>query len=277
MIPPIASNFVAGESVDSALGHVEKLNSRGVGGILNLLGEHYTSYENAEADTAEYIELVEEIAARDLDACISVKPSQLGIDMSDDLFERNFERIVEAADCFVWLDMEDHTTTDTTLDVFERHTRETDGSVGVCVQANLLRTGEDLQRLASLPGKVRLVKGAYDEPADIAFTDRSKVTQVYLDQLEYMFREFDGGIAVGSHDPEIIDHANRLHDTYGTPYEIQMLMGVRENAQFDLVENSEAEVYQYIPYGSKWLSYFYRRLRERKENIGFAARAIISG
>jgi len=277
MIPPIANNFVAGESIETALAHVEDLNAKGVGGILNLLGEHYSSYEDAGADTEAYIELVEAIDDRGLDACVSVKPSQLGIDISDGLFERNFERIVDAADSFVWLDMEDHTTTDTTLDVFEQHSRETDGSVGVCVQANLLRTGEDLQRLAALPGKVRLVKGAYEEPADIAFTDRSKVTQVYHDQLEYMFREFDGGIAVGSHDPELIDHAAALHDRYDTPYEIQMLMGVRETAQFELAEESAAEVYQYIPYGSKWLSYFYRRLRERKENIGFAARAIVGG
>ncbi|MFC6722247.1 proline dehydrogenase family protein [Halobacteriaceae archaeon SHR40] len=277
MIPPIASNFVAGETVDSALGHVEDLNRRGIGGILNLLGEHYDSYEDAAADTEEYIELVEEISARNLKACISVKPSQLGIDISEELFERNFERIVDAADSFVWLDMEDHTTTDATLDVYEKYARETDGNVGVCVQANLVRTGDDLQRLAHLPGKVRLVKGAYDEPAGIAFTDREKVTQIYRDELEYMFREFDGGIAVGSHDPAIIDHAGELYEQYETPYEIQMLMGVREQAQFELVDQSAGEVYQYIPYGSKWLSYFYRRLRERKENIGFAARAIVSG
>jgi len=277
MIPPIANNFVAGESIETALAHVEDLNAKGVGGILNLLGEHYSSYEDAGADTEAYIELVEAIDDRGLDACVSVKPSQLGIDISDGLFERNFERIVDAADSFVWLDMEDHTTTDATLDVYERYTRETDGNVGVCVQANLVRTGDDLQRLAPLPGKVRLVKGAYDEPPGISFTNRGKVTQVYRDELEFMFREFDGGIAVGSHDPEIIEHAQNLHEQYGTPYEIQMLMGVRESAQFDLVDQSAAEVYQYIPYGSKWLSYFYRRLRERKENIGFAARAIVGG
>ncbi|WP_336325432.1 proline dehydrogenase family protein [Halovenus sp. HT40] len=275
MIPPIASNFIAGENEDAALEYVDQLNERGVGGILNLLGEHYDDYGEATADTDAYVELVEEISDRDIDACISVKPSQLGVDVSGRLFEQNFERIVEAADCFVWLDMEDHTTTDVTLDTFERHARETGGNVGVCIQSNLHRTGDDLARLADLPGKVRLVKGAYSEPQKLSYTDRETVDAVYRDQLGYMFREFDDGVAVGSHDPAMIEHARDLHDEYGTPYEIQMLMGVREQAQFSLAAESGAEVYQYIPYGTKWLSYFYRRLRERKGNISFAARAIV--
>lgn len=275
MLPPIASNFVAGETQSAALAYVEELNEQGVGGILNLLGEHYDEYNDAAADTDEYVRLVEEIAARDIDACVSVKPSQLGIDVSTDVFEKNLDRIVDASNCFVWLDMEDHTTTDTTLDAYERHARATDGNVGVCVQANLHRTGEDLVRLADLPGKVRLVKGAYSEPKELSYTQGGTVDAVYKDTLTYMFEEFDRGIAVGSHDPALIDHARDLHAEYGTPYEIQMLMGVREQAQFDLADQSEAEVYQYIPYGSKWLSYFYRRMRERKQNIGFAARAIL--
>jgi len=275
MLPPIASNFVAGETPDAALDHVAALNDRGVGGILNLLGEHYDAYENAAADTEAYVDLVREIETRDLDACISVKPSQLGLDIDGEMFKRNAARIVDEAECLVWFDMEDHTTTAATLDVYEKHAEETDGTVGVCLQANLLRTGEDLHRLADKPGKVRLVKGAYDEPAEISHKRKEKVDAVYRDQLEFMFREFDGGIAVGSHDPAMIDHAKQLHEQYGTPYEIQMLMGVREDAQTDLAE--DVDVYQYAPYGSKWLSYFYRRVRERKGNLAFAARAIVSG
>jgi proline dehydrogenase len=275
MIPPIASNFVAGETPESALDHVDSLNDDGVAGILNLLGEHYDKRKHADADADAYIRLAELIEERGTDACISVKPSQLGIDISPDVFERNLRRIVEAADCFVWIDMEDHTTTDTTLDAFEEHARETGGDVGVCVQANLKRTGEDLTRFADLPGKVRLVKGAYDEPAEISHKDKSTVDAVYRDNLEYMFREFDDGIGVGSHDPAMINHARELHEEYGTPYEVQMLMGVREDEQRRLAH--DVDVYQYIPYGSKWLSYFYRRVRERKENLLFAARAVLTG
>jgi len=273
MIPPIASNFVAGETPEAALAHVDSLNEDGIAGILNLLGEHYDERENADADTAAYVDLVEMIARRETDACISVKPSQLGLDIGPGVFEENLAQIVDAADCFVWIDMEDHTTTDVTLDAYEEHARATGGNVGVCVQANLKRTGQDLTRLADLPGKVRLVKGAYDEPGEIAHREKATVDAVYRDNLEYMFREFDGGVAVGSHDPAMIDHARDLHETYGTPYEVQMLMGVRESAQRNLA--ADVDVYQYIPYGSKWLSYFYRRVRERKENLSFAARAIL--
>jgi len=273
MIPPIASNFVAGETPASALAHVEKLNARGVGAIVNLLGEHYEDRADADADADQYIELANQITERGADACISVKPSQIGLEVGERAFEENLARIVDAADSFVWVDMEDHETTDVTLDAFERHARETDGRVGLCVQANLKRTREDLERLADLPGKVRLVKGAYDEPAEIAYTEKSRVNQEYRDLLEFMFREFDDGVAVGSHDPAMIDLARDLHDEYGTPYEVQMLMGVREDEQFALAD--DVEVYQYVPYGSKWFSYFYRRVREQKSNALFALRAVV--
>ena len=273
MIPPIANNFVAGETPSAALDHVEELNARGVKGILNLLGEHYEDRADADADADAYIELAEGIADRGVDACISVKPSQIGLEVGDTAFEENLARIVEAADCFVWVDMEDHDTVDVTLDAFERHAEATDGNVGVCVQANLKRTGDILERLADSPGKVRLVKGAYDPPKAIAYKEKSKVDEMYREYLTYMFEHFEGGIAVGSHDPAMIDLAKELHAEHGTPFEIQMLTGVRESAQFELAE--EYDVYQYIPYGSKWFSYFYRRIRERKANALFALRAVV--
>jgi len=274
MIPPIANNFVAGETASEALDHVAELNARGVKGILNLLGEHYEDRADADADADAYIDLAEGLARRDLEGCLSVKPSQIGLEVGDHAFEENLARIVEAADCFVWIDMEDHDTVDVTLDAFERHARETDGNVGVCVQANLKRTGDILERLADSPGKVRLVKGAYDPPAEIAYKEKATVDEVYREYLTYMFEEFEDGIAVGSHDPAMVDLATELHEEHGTPFEIQMLTGVRESAQFDLAE--EYEVYQYIPYGSKWFSYFYRRIRERKANALFALRAVVS-
>src|SRR5699024_4726268 len=147
--------------------------------------------------------------------------------------------------------------------------------VGVCVQANLERTPEDLQRLADYPGKVRLVKGAYDEPDEIAHQGKEQVNDAYRDCLDIMFEGFDGGIAVGSHDPAMIDYATDRHDEFGTDFELQMLMGVREQAQYELAE--EYDVWQYVPYGGKWLSYFYRRVMERRENLTFALRALVSG
>jgi len=277
MIPPIANDFVAGEEPATAIDHVRACNRDGVDGILNLLGEHYDERPPADADTRAYIDLIADLADADVGGCVSVKPSQIGLDVGVDVFEENLAAIVEAGQehgRFVWIDMEDHTTTDVTLDAFEKHAVATDGDVGLCMQANLERARDDIERLAKLPGKVRLVKGAYDEPAEIAHKSKAAVDSAYRDLLEYAFREFDDGIAVGSHDPAMIDYAAELHAEYGTDYEVQMLMGVRETAQRDLAADG-VPTYQYIPYGAKWFSYFYRRLRERKENALFALRAIV--
>lgn len=274
MIPPIASRFVAGETPAEALEYTRDLNQRNVNVILNLLGEHYHEREPADEDAEVYLRLLEDIERSDLSACVSIKPSQVGLDVGTHVYRDNMERIADAADdTFVWIDMEDHTTTDATLDLFEQLALEHDGGVGVCVQANLKRTKDDLERLADLPGKVRLVKGAYDEPPELAYKEKERVNAAYREYLEFMFQEFDDGIAVGSHDPAMIEYATELHDEYGTDFEIQMLMGVREDAQEELAE--EYEVWQYVPYGDKWMSYFYRRVMERKENLLFAARAVL--
>lgn len=276
MIPPIANKFVAGESPAQAIEHARRMNEDDVKVILNLLGEHYDERGPADEDAEAYLRLVEDIDTADIDACISVKPSQIGLDVGTHVFNDNLERIVEHAarrDVFVWVDMEDHPTTDATLDAYEKLAMANPGLVGLCVQANLKRTEEDLKRLSDVPGKVRLVKGAYDEPKEIAYKKKEEVNRAYKEYLEFMFEEFEGGIAVGSHDPEMIEYATELHDEHGTDFEIQMLMGVREDAQVELAD--EYEVWQYVPYGGKWLSYFYRRVMERKENLVFALRAIV--
>jgi proline dehydrogenase len=277
MLPPIASRFVAGETPAEAIDHARALNDDDVKAILNLLGEHYDDRKPAAADADAYVDLLADIGASDVEACISVKPSQIGLDVGEEVFRELLERIVEAGDehdVFVWVDMEDRHTTDATLDAFEDFARKYEGGVGLCVQANLKRTPDDLERLADVPGKIRLVKGAYDEPKAVSYKQKSKVNEQYRDLLAFMFENFEGGIAVGSHDPAMIEYAQELHAEYGTPYEIQMLMGVRTDAQRDLASDG-IEVWQYAPYGDKWLSYFYRRVRERKENVLFAARAVL--
>ncbi|KDE59503.1 proline dehydrogenase [Halostagnicola sp. A56] len=321
MIPPIATRFVAGTSPATALEHVQALDDEEVGAILNVLGEHHADPDAVAADVDAYRSLVDSIARTAFDACISVKPSQIGLDIGSEEFESNLKRIVSQAaerGVFVWVDMEDHTTTDATLEAYERLAREyapdrgaratepadgeptesaasettaaatngsgeavdedraaVEGVLGLCLQANLKRTREDVERLADVPGKVRLVKGAYDEPKSIAYKEKDRVDEAYRTLLEDAFENRDGGIAVGSHDPEMIDYSKQLHEEHGTPYEVQMLMGVRGDAQRDLAADG-VTVYQYVPYGSRWLSYFYRRVRERKENLLFAVRAILS-
>ena len=275
MIPPIASRFVAGETERDVLAHARALDAEGINSICNLLGEHYDSPEPAAEDREAYCSLIEGIGETGLDASVSVKPSQLGLGVSEECFRANLERVVERAaehGAFVWLDMEDHTTTDATLDAYTDHVDEYE-DLGVCVQANLKRTPEDLHRLADHAGKVRLVKGAYDEPTEVAHREKSRVDEAYRECLDVMFAEFDGGIAVGSHDPTMVEYAKERHDISGTDFEIQMLMGVREDAQRDLAE--QYEVHQYVPYGDRWFSYFYRRMMERRENLLFGLRALV--
>lgn len=277
VIPPVANNFVAAESTEGAIERASELNQQGLSAILNLLGEHYHDGTPALKDTKEYCYLVAEIAERNLDASISVKPSQIGLDIGTGVFAENLAHIIDYAvdhDVFVWVDMEDHTTTDATIDAVIDNAERDGADMGIAIQANLKRTGDDLERLAATDVTVRLVKGAYDEPASVAHVDKSDVNEAYEDHLEYLFRE-DERVAVGSHDPQMISLARRLHEEYGTPYEIQMLMGVREDAQFDLTDD-DVRVVQYVPYGSKWAQYFYRRIMERKENILFAARAVLT-
>jgi proline dehydrogenase len=276
MLPPIADRFVAGESVDGAVAHVRDLDAAGIAAIVNHLGEHYDDPEDARADTEEDLRLLERLPATDPPATISVKPSQLGLDIGEDVFRDNLERIVEVAaetDTIVWIDMEDHTTTDATLRAYETLSRRYDGGVGVCLQANLRRTPDDVARLAETRGKVRLVKGAYDEPAELAHRDADAVDAAYRDLLRQLFAETTVGIAVATHDDDMIDLALSLGAEHDRDYEFQMLMGVRETRQRELAATET--VYQYVPYGSAWASYFYRRVRERRENLRFALRAVV--
>lgn len=151
MIPPIARRFVAGESASESLDYVADLNRNGIGGILNLLGEHYETQDAADEDRNAYLDLISRLDKTELTASISVKPSQIGLEAGDDVFEDNLNQILKGADekdVFVWIDMEDHTTTDVTLDAYSRFTSRYGGGVGLCVQANLKRTNQDLKRLA---------------------------------------------------------------------------------------------------------------------------------
>jgi proline dehydrogenase len=275
VIPPVARRFVAGETSAEAIEHARRTNEDGVNVILNLLGEHYDDRAAADADADAYVRLLGDLSG--VAACVSVKPSQLGLDVSEAVFGGNLRRVVAAAaehDRFVWVDMEDATTTDATLSTYEAVARECPGRVGVCLQANLKRSPDDLRRLAAVPGKVRLVKGAYDEPAAVAYRDRGRVDEAYRDLLRTAFETFAEGVAVGSHDPAMVALARELHAEYGTGYEVQMLMGVREDAQRALAAEG-VEVWQYAPYGRRWLAYFSRRVRERRENLLFALRAVL--
>lgn len=277
MIPPIARRFIAGETAAEALSYVNEQNEDDIHCLMNMLGEHYHEDAPATADTEAYRALIQQISEKDLDASISVKPSQIGLFVDTDTFLSNFASIVDEAaesDVRVWLDMEDHETTDTTIQAYQDNVSSY-SNIGICLQANLKRTENDINDLADTEGWIRLVKGAYSEPDDIAYSTSQKIDNHYKTLLTQLFTSFDGQIAVGSHDPAMIDYAHELYENHNRTFEHQMLMGVRMDRQRELAQ--EYQVAQYIPYGNEWLAYFYRRLREKKGNLLFGLRAALTG
>jgi proline dehydrogenase len=278
MIPPVARRFVAGETEAEALEHVRRLNEWEVRGMVNRLGTHHDDPDRVRADTEAYRELVAAIGDTGLEGSVSVKPSQIGLDLGEVRFRRSLESILEAAserDVVVWLDMEEHTTTDATLDAFEAFaSRYGDARLGVCLQANLKRTQADLERLTDVPGRVRLVRGgAYDEPQSIAYRDPERMDRAYRDVLERAFETLEGSIAVATHDLSILERAVELSERRGTALEIQMLMGVRPTVQRELA--TEYDVSQYVPYGARWKRYFLNRLTETEHTLRFGLRALL--
>jgi proline dehydrogenase len=276
VIPPVADRFVAGETPAEAMDHARRVNADGVGVILNRLGEHHHDRQDADADAAAYVRLLRDLSGSGLRACVSVKPTQLGLGVSETAFRENLRRVVEAADAAgvtLWCDMEDATTTDATLDAVADLAPAFPDRLGVCLQANLRRTPGDVDRLAGLPLAVRLVKGAYDEPVAVAHRDRAAVDAAYRALLDRLFAQ-GTRVAVGSHDPAMVEYGlDRARET-GGDVAVQMLMGVREDAQRALAAEG-VEVWQYAPFGRSWASYFYRRVRERRRNLLFAARAVV--
>ena len=270
MLPPVVDQFVGGETEPGVLEHARQLNQDGIGAIVNRLGEHYTDRMQPAADARRYQRLAASIDDAGLRARLSVKPTQLGLDDSEEYFRENLAAVVEYAadhDVFVWIDMEDHTTVDATLDAYEALASEYD-TVGVCLQANLKRTGRDLDRLAAVGGRVRLVKGGYTPPESVTVPD---VDTAMREHVRTAFETLEL-VGIGSHDPAMVSLAADLSETYDTDYEIQMLAGVRSTAQRELAAHHD--VWQYVPYGTEWASYFYRRLAERKQNAALAVRAI---
>ncbi|WP_459823924.1 proline dehydrogenase family protein [Halorubrum luteum] len=284
MIPPIARRFVAGESAAEALEHARQCNGDGIAAVLALAGEH-NDRAGARADTTAYLDLIDDLAATDLDASLSVTPTQIGLDVSPELFERNYRRIVTYADrrgAFVWCETTDAPTTETTVDVFEELASEFPWRSGIHLRSRLKRTREDLSRLVDVPGSIRIGKGPAgtsstsgrsDASATVAYADPVRADEAFRGDVEHLFEHRDRGVAVGSHDPEILSLATRLGDEFDTDYEIQLPMGVRPDAQRDLAAQG-ITVSQYVPYGDAWLSYLSRRVGEYGGILPFAVRVI---
>jgi len=264
--------------MDDAVRVAREANRRGIQGVVNHLGEHYHEKPPVEATAAEYLRLVAKLRAADLRTDVSIKPTQFGI-----LIEREYSlsQIIPVLDAtkawghVFWVDMEAASTLADTIWIYENLLKRYD-KVGLCLQANIRRTEDDLHHLLPLGARIRLVKGAYKETADIAFTRRAEIDQEYLRLLKILFAK-GAHFAVATHDSRMIDRALELAKEHpGVPFEFAMLQGVRDPLKAELVSKGHA-VAEYIPYGPTWLPYFTRRLRERPRNIITMVRSLISG
>jgi len=269
-----ASRFVAGETLDTAVAAVRELNGRGISASLDVLGESVTAVEEARSSAAMVVETQERIAAERLDCNVSVKLSQMGLDLDSGLCVENMRRILERGrdlGMFVRIDMESSAHTQRTLEMFEREFLPVHGDrVGIVLQSYLRRTSADVDRLIGTRARVRLCKGAYDEPAAVAFPAKADVDRSYADLMERLL-ERGNYPAVATHDPALIARARQFVAAKGIAsdrFEFQMLYGVRRDLQEEL-QRAGYRVRVYVPFGTHWYPYFMRRLAERPANIAF--------
>jgi proline dehydrogenase len=269
-----AARFVAGEDIASACDAVAALNAKGITASLDLLGESVTNEAEARATGTQYLALLDEIARRKLDANVSVKLTALGQDIRDDLCEEVTRTILGRArqhGSFVRLDMEGSAYTQRTLDFFsQRLYPDFPANVGIVLQSALRRTLDDVEWAIAKGCRVRICKGAYLEPATVAFPAKSDVDATYVEAMHrLMARGNYPGLA--THDPAIIAEAKRFATAEGIApdrFEFQMLYGVRRDLQEQLVrEGWRCRVY--VPFGTQWYPYLMRRLAERPANIAF--------
>ncbi|MBV8364850.1 MAG: proline dehydrogenase family protein [Candidatus Eremiobacteraeota bacterium] len=276
----LARRFVAGETIDDALSAVRATNERGMSATLDFLGED-VSEESAAMHTRDvYFEILDAIKTSDLDSNVSVKLSALGLLISEDLAMQQLTSILERAagngDSFVRIDMEGSACTEATLRIFER-VFPLHSNVGPVLQALLKRTPKDIERMIELKARVRLCKGAYKEPSAIAHQAMPTIRREYLKLAERVLTAGNyPGLA--THDVRLIGAIKRFTKEHGIApdrFEFQMLYGVRPHIQRELVAQGY-RVRIYIPFGTHWAGYFYRRVLERKENALFALSSIFS-
>ena len=281
-----ARRFVAGETLDEALRAVRPFAQSGQPVILNHLGENVASADEARRARDSYVQMLRAMHDAGISGNIAVKLTQLGLDFDPQLsLSLAGEIAAEAATLqnTIEIDMEGSAYTDATLQIFEAVQRE-HGNAGIAIQAYLFRSQADLERLAPLKPKVRLVKGAYQEPASVAFQKKSDVDANYrklLDQLIGKMVPPSGNgprIAIATHDPALVDYAFakiRLLHLTADQYEFQMLLGIRRDLQEKVL--SEGHPFRvYVPFGEAWVPYFMRRLSERPANLSFVLRSLLA-
>lgn len=276
-----ARRFIAGDTLEEALQVVENLERERIHAILDLLGEMVTSEAQAGQFQGEIMRLLRALGALPYPRHVALKLTQLGLDISEDLaFSLMVEILTEArqVDCFVRMDMEDSPRVDATLRMYKRLHEAGFENTGVVLQSYLKRTEQDLQDLIPLKTPVRIVKGAYKEPPEVAFQSERMVDAQFVLLCK---KALENGLytAIASHDPQIIQEMKRWTAQMGIGrdrFEFQMLYGVRRDEQKKLAAEGYT-VRAYVPYGTDWYPYFSRRIAERPENLLFVVQSLIQG
>jgi len=271
----VAKRFVSGQTIQEAVAAVQRLNARGIGATLDVLGENVTDRRAAEAAVAAYLETLGWIQQESLSSNVSLKLTQMGLDIDRDYCLENVARICEraaAGNNFVRIDMEGSAYTERTLrlfcKLFQKHQ-----NVGIVIQAYLHRSEQDVRRLIKLGARVRLCKGAYKEPPSLAVQAMAAVRQNFMSLASLLLSQGNHP-AIATHDDVLLSWTKNYIAQHQVPkegFEFQMLYGVRSETQRQLAAQGYL-MRVYVPFGTHWLPYFYRRLRERKENVAFVLR-----
>jgi proline dehydrogenase len=270
-----SARYIAGSTLGDAVATVRALNGDGKMATVDVLGEEITREDEARAIAKAYCDVFAAIDREGLDANVSVKPTALGLDLSSDLCRENLELLLAAADGnFVRIAMEDSSTTSETLRLYRDLREDGHTNVGVVLQAYLRRTLDDIRSLADLRPNVRLCKGIYVEPPSIAYTDHDAVRANYVRALDALL-EADAYVGIATHDEWLIGRAlERVDGMARDAYELQMLLGVREERASQLVAAGH-RLRVYVPFGEHWYRYSLRRLQENPAMAGTIARATV--
>lgn len=273
----LINRFIAGEDLETALTRAKELNERGFLVSLDYLGENTRLLEEAEQSAQQSVLLLRRIAEAGVNANISIKLTQLGLDLDEDRCKAHLENVLKTAqelNNFVWVDMEDSARTEATLRVFSSLYERYPNS-GTVLQSYLYRTDEDLERLIALGCRVRIVKGAYAEPKEVAYPSKKQVDAQFKKQIARLL-EAGKEPAIATHDPRMIEFAKqeaRVRNLQPQQYEFQLLYGISRETQKQLVDQGHRTLI-YVPYGEQWYPYFSRRLAERPANLYFILKSL---
>lgn len=278
----LTTRFIAGESIDEAIAAIRDINAKGCSASFDHLNEGVTSIAGTEAEVHEYLSVLAKIVETGIDSNVSIKLTQFGLEIDPELAYRNARRIVEDAvgrGNFVRVDMEGSNVTQATLDIFKRLRSEFGlNDVGIVVQSYLYRTMDDAKELLKIPARIRLCKGAYDEPPSVAYPEKKDVDDNYVRVMQLLLASgtYHG---IATHDPKMIDATIDFAQREGISkeaFEFQMLYGIRRDLQEQLARDGY-RMRVYVPYGKHWYPYFMRRLAERPANIWFVMKNFLKG